>query len=101
MVDVRSMAAASAWLAGMGLAGCAALACTPMTIVVAQKEERGRVGNVSQGLYRDTGTERLEPVQSPGVVRDYWVRSERGEWYRVNADQFTAAEVDHPLELCR
>jgi len=101
MVDVRSMAAASAWLALMGLAGCAALACQPMTIVVAQKEERAHVGNVSQGLYRATGTERLEPVQAPGVVREYWVRSDRGEWYRVSADQFTAAQIDHPLDLCR
>jgi len=98
MVDARSMAAA---LVGIGLLGCTTLACQPATIVVAQKEERARVGNVSQGLYRTTGTERLEPVEAPGVVREYWVRSDRGDWYRVSADVFAAADVDRFLEVCR
>ena len=101
MVSVRAMAGASACLVGFGLTGCAALDCTPMSIVVTQKEERARVANLSQGLYRTTETGRLAPAQAPGVVREYWVRADGGEWYRVGADQFDAAAVNHPLELCR
>ncbi len=88
-------------LVALSLAGCAGLTCTPTSFVVARKEERARVANVSQGLYRTTETGRLEPVETPGVVREYWVRSAGGEWYRVSAEQFKSAEVDRSIELCR
>src|SRR5262249_48430774 len=98
MVDARSMAAA---LVGIGLLGCTTLACQPATIVVAQKEERARVGNVSQGLYRTTGTERLGPGEAASGGRGDWWRCHRGDWYRVSADVFAAADVDRFLEVCR
>jgi hypothetical protein len=69
--------------------------------VVAQKEERARIVNQSQGLYRTTETGRMEPVVAPGIERQYWVRSEAGEWYRVTAAVFERAEVGHPIETCR
>ncbi len=92
---------APALLIGLSVAGCAALTCQPVSVPVAQKEERARVANVSQGLYRTTETGRLEPVATPGIVREYWVRSERGEWYRITDEQFKTAEVGSSIELCR
>jgi hypothetical protein len=88
-------------LLGLGLAGCSALACRPAVFEVAGKEERARVVNQSRGLYRTTGNDRLEPVQAPGVEREYWVRSEAGEWHRVTAEEFERAEVGHLIETCR
>jgi hypothetical protein len=101
MRSVHTAVAAWGLLVALGSTGCAALACRPVTVVVAQKEERAHIGNLSQGLYRTTETGRLEPVLAPGVVREFWVRSAVGDWYRVTPEQFHAAEVDRPLEVCR
>jgi hypothetical protein len=101
MRSVRMLASACGVLAALGSPGCAALACAPVTLVVAQKEERARIGNLSHGLYRTTETGRVEPVLAPGVVREYWVRSARGDWYRVTPEQFDAARVNRPLDVCR
>jgi hypothetical protein len=83
------------------MTACATATCTPRSFVVAKKEERARVANVSEGLYRTGPTGRLDPVETPGVVREYWVRSAVGEWYRVSEEQFERAEVDRPFELCQ
>lgn len=88
-------------LLSLAFAGCAAITCKPVSIVVVKKEERARVENLSGGLYRTTETGRLEPAQAPGLVREYWVQSDAGDWYRVTADQFKTAEVDRPIEICR
>jgi hypothetical protein len=88
-------------LLALAVSGCAAMTCKPATIIVARKEERGRLELRSSGLYRTTGTGRLEPVQTPELVREHWVQSEGGEWYRVTAEQFTAAEVKRPIEVCQ
>jgi hypothetical protein len=87
--------------ASVALGGCAAVTCRPSIIEVARKEERSRVENVSRGLYRTTETGRLEPVPAPEIVRDYWVQSRAGDWYRVPADRFQAAEVGGSIEVCR
>jgi hypothetical protein len=55
---------------------------------------------VSRGA-ETTATGRLEVLQVPEIVRDYWVRAEDGTWYRVPLDTFRAAEVGRPLEICR
>jgi len=85
----------------LSVAGCSAVTCRPSSIVVARKEERARVEDRSGGLYRTTETGRLEPAMQPGAVREYWVQSKSGEWYRVSAEQFAAADVDRPIEICR
>jgi hypothetical protein len=91
----------AAGLLGSALAGCAAVECRPLTVMVARKEERARVENVSRGLYRTTETGRLAPVIDPELVREYWVQSPAGDWYRVTHDQFMAAQVNQSIELCR
>jgi hypothetical protein len=83
------------------LAGCAAVTCDPVTILVRDKDERARVETSTSGLYRETPTGKLEPVAAPSVVREYRVQGEDGQWHRVTKEQFTAARVGLPLELCR
>jgi hypothetical protein len=95
--------ASVAWLALLGLAllGCSAATCRWSRIEVAHKEERARIENVSRGLLQTTGTGRLEPVVTPGVVREFWIESRSGEWYRVTPEQFHSAAVGAPIEICR
>jgi len=81
-------------------AGCGPLICDRLTIVVAQKEEYGRLDTTAGG-FRTTATGRLEEVQVPTPVREYWVRSDDGSRYRVSADQYRAAEINHPIRVCR
>jgi len=92
-----------AWPAVLVLAllGCSAATCRWSRIDVVQKEERARVENRSGGLLQTTGTGRLEPVDAPGVVREFWIESRGGEWYRVTPEQFRSAAVGAPIEICR
>jgi len=82
------------------VAGCSVLACRPLTVTVAQKEERARLDTVSRGI-RTTETGRLEELRVPEVVREYWVRAQHGSWYPISAERFRAAEVGDSVELCR
>ena len=79
---------------------CATLACHPLTVVVAQKEERARLERAPHGI-RTTETGHLEENRRAEVVRDYWVRAQDGTWYPVPVDGYRAAKVGRPLELCR
>jgi hypothetical protein len=92
------------WLAGVLLpvlaASCSTPACRPLTIVVAQKEERARLESVPYGI-RTTETGRLEEGRRTEIVRDYWVRAQDGTWYPVSMDRYRAVEVGQPLEICR
>jgi hypothetical protein len=92
------------WIAGALLlalaASCATPACHPLTIVVAQKEERARLERAPHGI-RTTETGRLEEDRRTEIVRDYWVRAQDGTWYPVTLDRYRAAEVGQPLEICR
>ena len=81
-------------------AGCARLTCEPLAIVVVKKEEYGRLDTTARGL-RTTATGRLEEMETPTPVREYWVRSDDGSRYRVSADQYRAAEINHPAQVCR
>ncbi len=82
------------------VASCRVPACRPLTIVVAQKEERARLESVPRGI-RTTETGRLEEDRPTEIVRDFWVRAQDGTWYPVSIDRYSAAEVGRPLELCR
>jgi hypothetical protein len=86
---------------GVALVGCSAATCRSARIDVANKEERARVENVSRGLLQTSGTGRLEPVITPGVVREFWVESRGGEWYRVTPEQYQSAVVGAPMDICR
>jgi hypothetical protein len=81
------------------LTGCAGLPCRPTSITVAKKEERSRLDTVPGGYTSETG--RLEERRRPEIVREYWVQDATGAWYRVSLEQYRAAEVDRPLELCQ
>ena len=92
-------AAAYVWLVLL-VAACASFSCRPLSITVVQKEERARLDMEPHGV-ETTATGRLEVLQVPEIVRDYWVRAGDGTWYRVPLDKFRAAEVGGPLEICR
>jgi hypothetical protein len=93
-----------AWIAGGVIAvlaaACHMAACRPLTIVVAQKEERARLERVPHGV-ATTDTGRLEEGRRTEIVRDYWVRAADGAWYPVSGDRYRAAEVGRSLEICR
>ena len=95
-----SLPAVGGLFLALALGGCAALVCEPLTVVVAKKEERTRVDVVRRGI-RTTEIGRLEEVETFKVAGDYWVQAQDGAWHRVSADQFKAAEVSRPLEICR
>ena len=54
----------------LALGGCVQLACRPASILVAKREERGRLDVGGGGLLRTTETGRVEEVQKPVVVPD-------------------------------
>ncbi len=93
------------WIAGTLLllaltASCATPICHPLTIVVAEKEERARLETVPHGV-RTTETGRLEEDRRPEVVRDYWVRAADGTWYQITLDRYRGVEIGQPLKVCR
>src|SRR5262245_7798139 len=63
----------------LALGGCATGACHPVTVVVADKEERSRLEMMPRG-FRTGATGQLEELREPVTVREYWVRSEQGAW---------------------
>ncbi len=81
-------------------ASCASLTCRPVTVVVADKQERIRLERVPSGV-RTTETGRLEEDRRAEIVRDYWVRDQGGRWYPVPPDQFRAAQVGESIAVCR
>ena len=81
-------------------AACAPVTCRTLTVTVVEKQERARLDMVPRGV-QTTETGRLEVLHAPEIIRDYWVRTEDGVWYRVPFDKFGTAEVGGPLELCR
>jgi hypothetical protein len=81
-------------------AACASFVCRPLSVTVAEKEERAGLDMVPRGV-ETTATGRLDVLRAPEIVRDYWVRAGDGTWYRVSLDKFRAAEVGRPLELCQ
>jgi hypothetical protein len=91
---------AGALLAALGLGGCAAMTCQPVTLLVAQKQERTRIDQSVRGL-ETTGAGKLEEARRFAVVPDYWVRAEDGSWHHVSAEEFRAAVVGEPLKVCR
>jgi hypothetical protein len=81
-------------------ASCASFTCQPLTVVVADKQERTRLERVPYGV-RTTETGRLEEDRRAEIVRDYWVRGQDGRWYPVPPDRYRAAQVGESVEVCR
>ena len=81
------------------IGGCASLACHPATIVVAKKDENVRL-DTRPGLPRTTGAGRLEEDIVPKLVREYWVQSDRGDWYPVSEAQYRVAEPGRSIDMC-
>ena len=94
---VRSIAVA---LLPVLVASCASFTCRPLTVVVADKQERAWLQRVPSG-FRTTETGRLEEDQRAEIVRDYWVRAQDGRWYPVPLDRYRSAEVGGSIEVCR
>jgi hypothetical protein len=83
------------------LAGCTTLACQPLTVTVADKKEQARF-ETTPGAMRTTETGRIEEdVRQSRTVREYWVRSPEGTWYRVPLEEYRKAEIGRELEICK
>ena len=82
------------------LGGCATLACTPVSIVVAGKEERPTLVSQSRGLRTDE-LGRVKEDRRDSIGHEYWVRDGDGHWYRVSQAEWQAAEPGRPLQVCR
>lgn len=82
------------------LAGCASLACAPVTVVVAAKDERLRLQSEPRGLRTDE-LGRVKEQRREVIVPEYWVRDRQGSWYRVGEAEWRAAEPGQPMTLCR
>src|SRR5215510_6619303 len=85
----------------LALAGCTTLACQLLTVTVADKKEQARF-ETTPGAIRTTETGRIEEdVRQSKTVREYWVRSPEGTWYRVPLEQYRKAEIGRELEICK
>jgi hypothetical protein len=71
--------------------GCASLACAPVTIVVAAKDERPRLLSEPRGPRTDERG-RLKEQRREVIVPEYWVQDREGRWYRVGEAEWRAAE---------
>jgi hypothetical protein len=80
--------------------GCALFTCQPISVVVAEKQERRRVDVTPIG-FRTDETGRVEEVEAVRVVPTYWVRSQEGRWYSMTAAEFEAAQVGQETKVCR
>jgi hypothetical protein len=80
--------------------GCVDVACVPITVVVAAKDERPQLRSEPRGL----GTDELGRVKEQRrevIVSEYWVRDREGRWYRVGEAQWRAVEPGQPTQVCR
>jgi len=82
------------------LGGCAGIACTPATVLVARKEDRPQLRSEPRGLRTDEAG-RLEEVRRRVIVSEYWVQDTHGRWYRLSEPAWRAAEPGRPVEVCR
>ena len=81
------------------LDGCAAVACTPVVIVVAEKDERLRLRSEPRGLRTDE-LGRVREQRREVIVSEYWVRDPDGRWYRVDGSAWQAVEPGQSLRVC-
>jgi len=82
------------------LDGCAGVTCTPVVIVVAEKEERPRLQSEPRGLRTDE-LGRVTEQRREVIVSEYWVRDPDERWYRVAASAWQGVEPGQSLRVCR
>jgi len=85
----------SAW----GISGCAGLACRPTSVTVAAKDERSRL-EARPGLPRTTANQGMAEEVVPTLVREFWVQSDGGQWYRISEQQYRTVDVGQTIEVC-
>ncbi|MBI1736951.1 MAG: hypothetical protein HYR51_17415 [Candidatus Rokubacteria bacterium] len=87
-------------LVALALTACAPLSCQPVSIVVAEKEERARVQDEVVGI-RTTESGRTEEVRRIVRVPEFYLRGTDGRWYRVSKEVYGAAAPGQSLQVCR
>jgi hypothetical protein len=100
MRAMRRHRAALVLALGVGPAGCAGVACDPVTIVVARKDERSQLRSEPRGMRTDEQG-RVSEVRREVIVTDYWVADGEGRWYRVPEAAWRAVAPGQPLPVCR
>jgi hypothetical protein len=80
--------------------GCADVACTPTTIVVAQKDERLLLQSEPRGLRTDE-LGRVKEQRREVIVPEYWVRDDAGRWYRVAEAEWRGVAIGQLFQVCR
>ena len=83
-----------------GIGGCAALACRPTPITIAAKDERSRL-EARPGLPRTTADQGMAEEVRPTLVREFWVRSDGGQWYRISERQYKTVNIGQSIEVCQ
>jgi hypothetical protein len=79
--------------------GCASTQCAPVSVVVAQKEERSQLRTEVRGM-RTSGTGAVVEDRRDVIVHEFWVRGTDGQWYQVGEPQWRAVEPGATLSLC-
>jgi hypothetical protein len=82
------------------LEGCAGVACTPATVVVARKDTRSELRSEPRGMRTDE-QDRVSEVRRQVIVTEYWVQDREGRWYRVPESAWSAVEPGQPIQVCR
>jgi hypothetical protein len=84
----------------LALHGCSVASCTPLTIVVTDKDAHSRLQSEPRGLRSDE-LGRVKEQRREVIVTEYWVRDEAHRWHRVSASDWMGAQPGQPLEICR
>jgi hypothetical protein len=100
MRAMRRHPAALVLALGAALGGCAGVACDPVTIVVARKDDRSQLRSEPRGMRTDE-LGRVSEVRREVIVTDFWVQDGEGRWYRVPEAAWRSAEPGRPLQVCR
>ena len=88
-------------LSAFSLGACAtAPSCTSVSIVVAAKERRTRLG-LEPGMLRTTETGQIREVPRESFVPEYWLKDSQGRWDKVSEATWRVAEVGQRAEVCR
>jgi hypothetical protein len=86
--------------AGALAAGCAAVTCTPASVVVERKDERKELRSEFRGM-RTGPTGAVVEDRRDVIVPQYWVLGRDGRWYQLTESDWRAAEPGQPVSVCR
>jgi hypothetical protein len=86
--------------AGALTAGCAAVACTPATVVVDKKDERKELRSEVRGMRTGPTGAVIEDRRSV-IASEYWVLGNDGRWYEISESAWRAVEPGQSISVCR